>query len=44
MLVLSVEVELVVLDVAAALALTLALFASPLLEFDARLFKIVGNV
>jgi hypothetical protein len=39
--VLSVELELVVL---AALALTLALFASPLLEVDAKLFKTVGNV
>jgi hypothetical protein len=44
MLVLSVEVELVVPDVAAALVLVLALFASPLLEVDAMLFKTVGNV
>jgi hypothetical protein len=41
MLVLSVEVELVVL---AALALALAVFASPLLEVDARLSKIIGIV
>jgi hypothetical protein len=42
--VLLLELELLELDVLAALALVLAAFVSPLPEADVKLFKIVGIV